>query len=584
MHYSQLFIPTLRDDPKDAETTSHKLLLRGGLIRQLVAGVYSFLPLGWKSMHKIMDIIREEMDAIGGQEMLMPSLSPIEIWEETGRDETMKDILLQLSDRKGHQFCLSPTHEEIITDIARGEVRSYKELPQIWYQMQNKFRDEARPRSGLLRVREFIMKDAYTLCKSWEELDELYEDQKEAYKRIFDRCGLSYYLVGASSGAMGGSGSQEFMVVSDAGEDFIAVCKECGYAANVEVAKAIPQEFDMVDIDKKEKVHTPDIRTVEEISEFLKLPEAQMLKTLLYMTPDDQPVMFMLRGDHQLSEEKINGLMGQIMRPAEPEEVKELIDADIGFIGPVGPLDNPEKIGNIKKYIDEAVPEDIKYATGACENDYHIKGYELSDIDSYERADIREVVKSDKCIECGKPIDLLVAIELGHIFKLGTKYSDSLSATFQDENSKQHPIIMGSYGIGVGRILSSAIELHADKDGIVFPITIAPYEVILTVLGDDEELVKASEKLYEDLKCEGVEVVIDDRPLRPGVKFSDADMIGIPIRITIGRRGLKSGSFELFDRKRKKSHDIDIVDAANEIIDYIEKLYDEVESGEFAKL
>lgn len=581
MRYSEIFIPTLRDDPKDAETTSHKLLLRAGLIRQLSAGVYSFLPLGWKSMLKIMDIIRDEMDAIGCQEMLMPSLSPMEVWKETGRDKDMADILIKFKDRKDHEFCLAPTHEEIITDIARGEVRSYKQLPQVWYQIQTKFRDEARPRSGLLRVREFIMKDAYSLCKSWEELDEAYEEQKQAYMRIFDRCGIEYYLVGASSGAMGGSGSQEFMVVSDAGEDFIAVCRDCGYAANVEIADAVPQVIEMVELHEKKKVHTPNIRTVEEVSTFLKLPEAQMLKTLVYMTPEDEPVMYMLRGDHQLSEEKVNGLMGKIMRPAAPEEVLKYTGADIGFIGPVGPLDNPAKLRGIKKFVDIAVPEDMKYATGACENDYHISGYELSDIDSYERADIREVVAGDKCKNCGESIELLTAIELGHIFKLGTKYSDALNATYQDEEGNQHPIIMGSYGIGVGRILSSVIELHADDSGIVFPITIAPYEVIITVLGDDEELMETGEKLYGDLISEGIDTILDDRPLRPGVKFSDADMIGVPIRITVGRRGVKEGIVELFDRKSKEPRKVQIDNAVEEILDYIDELYDQLGSGEY---
>ncbi len=578
MRFSNMFIPTLRDDPKDAETISHKMMLRGGLIRQLVAGVYSFLPLGWKSLLRIMNIIREEMNAIEGQEILMPALTPMEMWAETGRDKDMADIMLDLKDRKEHHFALAPTHEEVITHLARGEIRSYKELPQIWYQMQTKFRDEARPKGGLLRVREFIMKDAYSLGTSQDDLDRAYDAHEKAYRRIFDRCGIEYYLVGASSGAMGGSGSQEFMVVSDAGEDQIVVEPKSGYAANIEVARAIPKPFEPVPLTEKKKVHTPDLRTVEEVSAFLKLPPAQMLKTLVYMTSDDEPYMFMLRGDHQLSEEKINGIAGKIMRPAQPEEVKELTGADVGFIGPVGPLDNPSRLAMVPKFVDEAVPEDIRFATGACENDYHITGYELSDIGKYKRADIREVEEGDLCELNNEPVQIKIAIELGHIFKLGTKYSASMNAVFQDEQGNKKPIIMGSYGIGVGRILSSVIELHADKKGMVFPITVAPYDVIITVIGADiPEVAGEAEKIYNGLKEAGVETILDDRDMRPGVKFSDADLIGIPIRVNVGGRGLKDGIVEIFDRAKKEYTKVPLESALPEILAYRKKLYAELE-------
>jgi len=522
-------------------------------------------------MLKVMTIVREEMDMIDAQELLLPALSPMEIWQETKRDEDMKDIMLRLKDRRDHEFCLAPTHEEVITELARGELRSYKELPQIWYQIQNKFRDEARPRSGLLRVREFLMKDSYSLGATQEELDRAYDLHEKAYRRIFDRCGIEYYLVSASSGAMGGSGSQEFMVVSDAGEDFIAICEHCKYSANVEVAKAVPQPFEMVKLTEKKKIHTPNIRTVEEISSFLNLPPAQMLKSLLYMTPDNKPVLFMLRGDHQLSEEKVNNLMGKIMRPAEPAEVIATIGAEIGFIGPVG-------VEGVWKFVDEAVPEDIRFATGGCENDYHISGYELSDIGQYKRADIREVLEGDSCPHCGKPITMKKTIELGHIFKLGTKYSKSMQANFQDESGKKKPIIMGSYGIGIGRILSSAIELHADEKGIVFPISIAPYEIIISVIGSDtKEIADIGDKFYDELRSRGCDVLLDDRDMRPGVKFSDADLIGIPIRVNIGARGLERGVVELYDRQKRQSFDIPIDDAIESILEYRTKLYKSLE-------
>jgi len=528
MRVNKSLIPTLKEEPSDAEVTSHKLMIRAGLIRQLSAGIYTFLPFGWRAMLKTINIIRQEMNAIGGQELLMPSLNPTELWQETGRDQDMKDILFTIKDR---DFLLAPTHEEIVSDIARREIRSFRELPQIWFQIQTKFRFEPRPRFGLLRCREFIMKDSYTLCATQEQLDELYNLHEYAYKRIFTRCGLKYVVVGASSGMMGGSGSQEFMVPSEAGEDCTAFCEKCGYAANTEIAQGILGPFEPVEITAKKKVHTPNLRTVEEVSEFLKIPRAQMLKSLLYVAEkDDLPVMILIRGDQQLNEEKLAQYLKSPIRPAHPEEVQLWLGAPAGFIGPVNAPDN------IKIIADKSYPVDVPFATGANEKDYHIMGYTLSETRVDDTGDFRITNEGEKCVECGNPLKVRVTIEIGHIFKLGTKYSESMSALFQDSEGAQKPIIMGSYGIGVGRILSSAIELYADESGIVWPITIAPFEVIITALDITNDKIKeVAEKLYNKLLSEGVDVLLDDRDERAGVKFKDADLWGIPIRITVGK-------------------------------------------------
>ncbi|HHS50765.1 MAG TPA: proline--tRNA ligase [candidate division Zixibacteria bacterium] len=568
MLWSKAFIPTLKEVPTDAQVKSHILMLRAGLIRQLCAGIYTFLPLGWRSMLRVMDIIREEMDAIGGQEIFMPSTTPLELWAETGRDADMGEIMYRIEDRKGTAFALAPTHEEVITDIARGEIRSYKELPQVWYQIQNKFRDEPRPRSGVLRVREFLMKDAYTLCADEEQLHEEYKKQEMAYRRIFDRCGLQYFVVGASSGLMGGTGSEEFMVPSESGEDIIATC-ECGFAQNLEVAKSVPTKVRWKDADKA-KVHTPEQRTIEQVSEFLGLPEGQLLKSLLYITQSGKPVMACLRGDHDLSEDKLQSAVGEAVRPAEPEEALKITGAPIGFLGPISLADKLEII------VDSAVEDEMPFATGANEVDYHITGYSLADIGKHRRADIRAVAEGDLCIACGKKLDLVPTIEIGHIFKLGTKYSKPMGATFLDEEGTAKPIQMGSYGIGVGRILAGAIELFADEDGICWPITIAPFEVIITPVNvSDEAVMSVAMAIYEELIDEGVEVLLDDREARPGVKFKDADLIGAPIRITVGK-GVKDGVVELIDRKAKESENVPIEDAVEKTLELWDRLFAEL--------
>lgn len=570
MRLSKAFIPTLKEIPAEAETKSHKLMLRAGLIRQLFAGVYSFLPLGWRSMLKTIRIVREEMDRIGGQEILMPALTPLELWDETKRSADMGAMLLRIKDRKKRDIVLAPTHEEIISAIARGEIRSYKELPQIWYQIQSKFRDEPRPRSGLLRVREFIMKDSYTLAANEKQLDESYNLHADAYKRIFDRCGLKYNIVGASSGLMGGTGSQEFMVPVDAGEDQIVLCDKCGYAANIEVAEGKPHSFKPIEMPQKEKVHTPELKTVKEVSEFIGAPAAQMVKSLLYIAEKSGPVLFLLRGDDQLSEEKAQQAMGEPIRPATDEEIEKHCRTEAGFIGPIG-------VPRLRKVADTAIDPKIHFATGANQEDYHIRGYRLRDVGKFETADIRQVKDGDTCPHCGAKLHINPAVEIGHIFKLGTKYSSAMGATFIDEQGKKKPIIMGSYGIGIGRILSAAIELYADDKGIVLPISIAPYEIIITVLGNDRpELMELGERLYGELRDKGIDTMLDDRDTTAGVKFADADLLGIPIRLTVGGKSFDKGNIEIYDRRKRKSHAIKIEKALSETIKYREKLFAEL--------
>ncbi len=568
MRWSSAFIPTLKEVPADAQVDSHILMLRAGLIRQLASGVYSFLPLGWKSMLKTMEIIREEMNDIGGQEILLPSHTPIEIWEETGRDADMGDIMYRFKDRKGQTFALAPTHEEIITDLARGRIRSYRDMPQVWWQMQTKFRDEPRPRSGLLRVREFIMKDSYSLCATSEQLDEMYDNHDGAYRRIFDRCGLKYFVVGASSGLMGGTGSEEFMVPSSAGEDIIATC-ECGFAQNLEIAESLPTKAEWVEVDRQ-KVHTPEKRTIEEVSDFLGLPTCQMLKSLIYITKSGKAVMACLRGDHELSEDKLQAAVGETVRPAEAEEVAKITGTEIGFLGPIGLK------GNVRIFVDAAVDGEMPFATGANEFDYHITGYTTADIPKFEISDIRQVAEGDCCAVCGKKLDLVQTVEIGHIFKLGTKYSAAMEATFLGEDGVAKPIIMGSYGIGVGRILAAAIELYSDDDGICWPISIAPYEVVITALKvNDESIVEVAENLYDELLEQGIDVLYDDRDLRAGFKFKDADLLGAPIRITVGR-GVKDGVVEVFRRREKTKAEVPIDEALDAVIDIWEELFAEL--------
>ncbi|MBN2135704.1 MAG: proline--tRNA ligase [Acidobacteria bacterium] len=567
MKWTQSFIPTLKEDPADAEIISHKLMIRAGLIKPLMAGVYTYLPLAWKSFLKIENIIREEMDRISAQEILMPGLNPIEIWEETGRNEDMGNEMYRLKDRRDRTLCLAPTHEEIITDLARGEIRSYKELPQIWYQIQTKFRDEPRPRSGLLRVKEFAMKDSYTLAATFEQLDESYDLHARAYKRIFTRCGLEYLLVGAASGLMGGSASQEFMVLSPAGEDSVIVCEKCGYADNMEIATSKAVSYESRELESK-LVHTPNQRTIEEVSAFLDIPKWQLVKSLLYVIEETgQPVMALVRGDHKLNEAKLNGIIGSVLRQAEPEEAKGFVGADIGFIG-------PHDVESMRIIADTAIDPEMTFATGANQNDYHITGLKLSQLRSVEYADIRMADEGDICSQCGGTLSMKNSVELGHIFKLGTKYSKAMGATFLDEEGSAHPIIMGSYGIGLGRIMAAAIELYHDDDGIIWPITIAPYDVLVTIINvTDEKLNSTGHQIYQELKSKSIDVLLDDRDDRPGVKFKDADLLGFPIRVTIGPRAMKEDCLEIYRRDTKENIKVKLEDAVEKILEIRESLF-----------
>lgn len=570
MRWSQYFIPTLREVPADAEVVSHRLLLRAGLVRQLASGVYSLLPLAQRVALKIMQILREEMNRIGGQEFYLPALHPREIWEESGRWAVMGDEMFKLKDRKGTWMCLGMTHEEIFTSIARHELRSYKQLPQVWYQIQVKFRDEPRPKSGLMRVRHFIMKDAYTFDVDWAGLDKSFNDQREAYKRIFTRCGLDFVIVEASSGSMGGSESNEFMVRTDAGEDLIATCANCGYAANVEKATShLPEIKDGIGLDAPVEFPTPGVRTIEDLTKFPGGADAdRQIKTLVYISmkgDESQLVLALLRGDHQLHETKLLAAVGgDTVRPAHAEEIRELLGASAGSLGGVGAKAKArESQKELRILADLALKGRRNMTTGANKDDHHLRGVNISrDIPVDSWIDLRTVTPGEGCPNCETgTLEVSKALEIGHIFKLGTKYSDSMGATVLNQDGKEVPIVMGSYGIGVERIMASAIELHHDADGIIWPKAIAPFDCVVTITNmKQEDLREAGEKLYHDLMRAGLDVLLDDRDERAGVKFKDADLIGIPYRITIGKK-VNDGLIEFFDRRTKQTEDVRLKDA-----------------------
>src|SRR5690242_18470591 len=561
MHWSRLFIPTLRENPAEAEVVSHQLLLRAGYIRQLSAGIYSYLFLAQRSLLKITQIVREEMDAIGAQEMLLPALHPAELWQESGRWEVMGDNMFRLKDRFGRDLCLGMTHEEVMTSIARGELRSYKQLPQIWYQIQNKFRDEPRPKSGLLRVRQFIMKDSYTFDLDAAGLDAAYHKHHQAYCRIFDRCGLDYIVVEAHSGAMGGSQSHEFMVASDAGEDFVALCKKCGYSANLEkaVSKAVaPAVVDAAGDLTPEEFHTPGRKTIADVAEFTKLPETSQMKSLV-LVADGKPVLVLLRGDHQLSETKFGAVAGDMeFRPAQPQEIVAWFGAEAGSLGPVG-------VKNMPIFADQALAGRRNMIAGANKTDYHLRNVTLGEDFQAEMHDLRQAAAGDSCVKCGQTLAIHKAVEIGHIFKLGYKYSDSMGLRVLNADGKEVTPIMGSYGIGIERILSAAIELYHDKDGIVLPPSIAPFQVVITPVNSAEEAqLRAARDIYESCLRAGLDALLDDRDERPGVKFKDADLIGIPFRIVVGKK-LANGLVEIVDRKTRQAADAPVAEAAGAV-------------------
>jgi len=577
MRWSQYFVPTLREDPADAEVISHKLLLRAGVIRQLSAGIYSYLPIGQRIAIKIVQILREEMNNIGGQEFYLPALHPAEVWKESGRWDAIGDEMFRLKDRKGGDMCLGMTHEEVFTTIARNELRSYKQLPQVWYQIQIKFRDEARPKSGLIRLRTFIMKDAYSFDIDEGGLDKSFEDQREAYKRIFTRAGIKFSIVEASSGAMGGSASNEFVARTDAGEDLIASCKNCGYAANLEKATSrLAPISDLPGPEAPEEFPTPGVRTIEDLTTFPGGAKAEnQIKSLVYVATIDNEstaALVLMRGDHQLHETKLADALGATaIRPAHAEEIRELLGAGAGSLGGVRAKENAQAANfDILIIADEGLRTRRNMTTGANKDDHHLRGVDIArDIQVDRWAELRTVASGESCPRCDRGVlEVFKAMEIGHIFKLGTKYSKSMGATVLTPEGKEVPIVMGSYGIGVERIMSAAIEQNHDADGIIWPKSLAPFDVVVTITNMKEDsLREAGEKLYKDLVRAGLEVLLDDREERAGVKFKDADLIGIPYRITVGKK-ITDGLVELFERRAKTTEDIRI----DEVVPRIQRL------------
>jgi prolyl-tRNA synthetase len=546
MRYSQLFIPTLKEAPADAVVPSHRLLVRAGFIRQLSAGLYSLLPLAQRSLVKIHQVIREEMAAIGAQEFYLPALNPREIWEETGRWTGMGDNMFRLKDRKGADLCLGMTHEEIFTSIARSELRSYRQLPQIWYQIQTKFRDEPRPKSGLLRVRQFTMKDSYSFDFDQSGLDVAFEAHRRAYEKIFSRCGLQTIQVDAHSGAMGGSASTEFMVITDAGEDLIAFNTESGYAANVEKAVSIlPPYRDEPGPAAPEKFATPGVKTIDDLTKppYGVVAERQ-IKTLLFMA-DKKLVIALVRGDHEMHEAKLQtATKADDIRPATAEEIHAALGAHPGSLGAVGVRDIPI-------YADRAIEDRSNMVTGANEDGFHLNGVTPGRDFTPVWADLRTVKRGEGDPRGNKPLEIAKALEVGHIFKLGLRYSKAMGANVLGPDGKESPVVMGSYGIGVDRILAAAVESHYDQDGIIWPISIAPFHVALLPLQQDPQVNAVTEKLTTDLTNAGIEVLVDDREERPGVKFKDADLVGLPIRLAVGKKGLAEEKVEWKWRDRK---------------------------------
>jgi len=573
MHrWSELFIPTLREAPADAEVASHKFLVRAGYIRQLAAGIYSYLFLGTRSFNKITAIVREEMDRIG-QEFYLPALHPLSLWEASGRAEVMGENLFRLKDRKGTDLCLGMTEEEVMTSIALKELRSYKQLPQIWYQIAPKFRDEPRPRSGLLRVRQFMMKDSYSFDIDAAGLDVSYKKHYEAYCRIFDRSGLKYVVVEADSGAMGGKESHEFMVRTRAGEDQIVSCDGCNYAANMEKAtsKLWPEEDLAAEGDGKPlEVHTPGQKTIEEVAKFLGVSPKNKIKTLAYMADEvdekgkkkSRAIVVLMRGDHQLNEAKFNGTVAVTTRPMEEAEIEALFHSPAGYLGPVGiewarDLKNTE--GKPVLIVDKALEGRTNLIAGANKKDYHLKNLTPGkNFVATAYADLRAVTAGEPCPNCGKPLRIDTAVEIGHIFKLGYRYSESMGLRVLDKNGKEVMPIMGCYGIGIERILTAAVEQGNDENGFWLPRSIAPFEIVVAPVNMKDEAVKnASEDIAKRLESAGYDVVLDDRDERPGVKFKDADLVGIPFRITVGKK-VTEGTVEVVFRETRAVRDVTI--------------------------
>ncbi len=577
MRYSRMFIPTVKEIPADAEVASHKLMIRAGLARKVASGTYTYLPLGWRGLLKIIAIVREEMNRAGAQEILVPSMQPLELWQKTGRSIDYGPTMFHLEDRHGKGSVLGPTAEEVFTFLAAGEVNSYKQLPFNLYQISPKFRDEFRPRFGAIRSREFIMKDAYSFDADPESLDESYKKMYDAYCRIFKRCGLEYVIVEAESGEMGGSGSHQFTVPCESGEDTIVFTKDGSYAANLERAAVdpLPKEQSNSEIPPIEEIHTPNIGSIEAVCDFLKTKPEQMVKTLIYST-GEKTVAALVRGDHDVNEEKLRlAFGGKHIELADEATIEKATGAKVGFAGPVGIADKVDTI-----LIDYAVVAMPVWVTGANKTDYHVRNvvpgrdFPLEG-DNIIIADVRFAQEGDT--HGGKKLLFKKGIEVGQVFKLGTKYSEKLGAKFLDEQGTEKPCLMGCYGIGVNRILASAIELGNDDNGIIWPISIAPFEVLITCVNqDDEEVAKAAEEIYQQLLTAGIDTLLDDRIMRGGVKFKDADLIGIPVRVTVGRKALAEGNVEIKLRAESENQKVSVKKATERIIKLVNELKEQL--------
>ncbi len=566
MRQKTAFIPTLRT-VAEAEMLSHQLLLRAGYIRQLAAGVYNFLPLGQRVLQKVTEIVREEMNRIGAQELLLPALNPAELWQETGRFENYGPELVKLQDRHGRDFILGPTHEETITDLVRGEINTYKKLPLTLYQIQTKFRDERRPRSGLLRGREFLMKDSYSFHADRESLDQTYEDHYQAYVRIFTRLGLNFRAVEADAGAIGGKGTHEFMALADSGEDTIAICEACDYAANIEMAEVVAEVTEkQEDVPKFEKVPTPGHGTIEEVSTFLSLPKEQFIKNLLFEI-DGEPVLVLVRGDHEVNEVKVKNLFeADRCELASEETVRRVSGAPAGFVGPVG---LQQKVKIIADFAVQGMNDTVVGANEVDAHLLHVQPGRDFEVDQY--ADIRLIQEGDVCPRCGGVIRFERGIEVGHVFKLGTRYSQAMKAHFLDAQGKEQPFVMGCYGIGVSRLVAAIAEQHSDESGLIWPSQVAPFAVhLIAVNMKNNDQARVAEELYEKLRHEGIEVLFDDRLERAGVKFKDADLIGIPVRIIVGSKA-KEGTVEIKLRRTGESSQIPAEDVLKELPSWLAK-------------
>ncbi|GAB6935728.1 proline--tRNA ligase [Calditerricola yamamurae] len=571
MRQRHLLVPTLREVPADAEIASHRLMLRAGLMRQVAAGIYTYLPLGWRVIQKVMTIIREEMNRAGAQELLLPSLHPAELWQESGRWEYYGPELMRLKDRHNRDFALGPTHEEVVTALLRDEVKSYKKLPITVYQIQTKFRDERRPRFGVMRGREFIMKDAYSFDVDEAGLDKSYQAMYEAYMRIFTRCGLKFRAVEADAGAIGGTSTHEFMVLSDVGEDTLAYCTNCSYAANLEKAEVAAPRVDKPSggVAERQRVATPGVRTVAELVAHLGVTAEQIIKSVLFLV-DGRPVLVLVRGDHEVNEVKVKNLFGaNTVEMADDETVRRVMGAPAGFIGPVNA---PETVPVVADRAVEGVADGV---VGANEADAHfvhvVPGRDFA-VSRY--ADLRNIAEGDPCPRCGGTIAFAKGIEVGHVFKLGTKYSEAMGATFLDEEGRERPMIMGCYGIGVTRVVAAIIEQHHDENGIIWPVSVAPFAVhVVPVNWKDEAQRAAAERLYAAFNAAGIEALLDDRDERAGVKFKDADLIGLPLRVTVGGK-VADGLVELKVRATGEQEDVPL----DEVVERVRRRLDELEA------